>query len=59
MVWMTGAEFLAGAMMGLLLFATVSRPALSPTRPSLQWVPVAITMMVKQLGHSPPSSNKV
>jgi len=33
MGWMTGIQFLAGAMMGIFLFAIVSRPALGPTQP--------------------------
>jgi hypothetical protein len=36
---MTGVKFPAGAMIGFFLFATVSRPALWPTKPHIQWVP--------------------
>jgi hypothetical protein len=40
----------------------VSRAALGPTQPPIQWVPGALTLGVKRLGreadHSPPSSAK-
>jgi hypothetical protein len=39
--WTTGIRFPAGAMMGFLLFATATRPALGPTQPLIQWVPGA------------------
>jgi hypothetical protein len=54
-------RFLAGA--GNFFFTTVSRTALGPTQPPIQWVPGALSLGVKQLGceadHSPPSSAKV
>jgi hypothetical protein len=45
------------------LFSTASRSALGPTQPPIQWVPGALSLGVKQLGHdadhTPPSSAKV
>jgi hypothetical protein len=45
------------------LFPTVTRPALVPTQPTIQWVPGALSPGVKQQGHeadhSPPSSAEV
>jgi len=35
---MTGVQFPAGAVMGFFLFATMSRLALGPTQPTIQWV---------------------
>jgi hypothetical protein len=41
----------------------VSRTALGPTQPPIQWVPEALSLGVKRLGreadHSPPSSAEV
>jgi hypothetical protein len=49
--------------LGIFLFTTVSRMALGPTQPPIQWVLGAISLGVKQPGHeadhSPPSSAKV
>jgi hypothetical protein len=49
--------------MGVFLFTTLSRLALGPTQPVIQWVPGALSLGVKQpgheAGHSPPSSAKV
>jgi hypothetical protein len=49
--------------LGIFLFTTVSRKALGPTQPPIQWVPGGLSLGVKQLGHeadhSPPSSAKV
>jgi hypothetical protein len=54
-------RFPAGA--GILLFTTVSRTALGPTQPPIQWVPGALSLGVKWPGreadHSPPSSAEV
>jgi hypothetical protein len=45
------------------LFTTVSRQALRPTQPPVQWVPGALSLGVKRPGreadHSPPSSAEV
>jgi hypothetical protein len=49
--------------LGIFLFITVSRTSLRPTQPPIQWVPGALSLVVKQLrhkaDHSPPSSAKV
>jgi hypothetical protein len=46
-----------------ILFGTVSRPALGPTLPPIQWVPRALSLGVKRPGregdHLPPSSVEV
>jgi hypothetical protein len=43
--------------LGIFLFTTVSRPALGPIHPPIQWVQGALSLMVKQPGceadHSP------
>jgi hypothetical protein len=60
MGWMTGVQFLAGAMMGFSPFTATSRLVLTPTQPLVQWVPGALTPAIKQPGHeadhSPPFS---
>jgi hypothetical protein len=47
----------------IFLFATMSRMALWPTQPPVQWIPGALSLGVKWLGHeadhSPPSSAEV
>jgi hypothetical protein len=49
--------------LGIFLFTTVSRTALGPTQPPVQWIPAALSLGVKQPGreadHSPPSSAEV
>jgi hypothetical protein len=49
--------------LGVFLFTTVSRPALGPTQPPIQWVPGALSLGVKrperEADHSPPSSAEV
>jgi hypothetical protein len=56
-----GYEYQQG--LGIFFFTTASRPALRPTQPPIQWVPGALSLAVKQLGHeadhSPPSSTEV
>jgi hypothetical protein len=45
------------------LFSSLSRPALGPTQPPIQWVPRALSAGVKLKGretdHSPPASSEV
>jgi hypothetical protein len=59
--WQSGFESRQG--MGIFLFTTVSRPALGPTQPHIQWLPGALSLGVKRLGreadHSPPSRAEV
>jgi hypothetical protein len=49
--------------MGIFLFATVSRPAVVPTQPPIQWIPGAVSLGLKRLGreadHSPQSNAEV
>jgi hypothetical protein len=49
--------------LGICLFTTVSRPALEPTQPPIQWIPRALSLGVKQPGcetnYLPPSSAEV
>jgi hypothetical protein len=49
--------------LGIYLFTTVSRTALGPAQPPIQWVPGALSLEVKRPGrgadHSPPSSAEV
>jgi hypothetical protein len=44
----SGVRVLAG--IGNFFFTTASRPALEPTQPSVQWVPVALSLGVKRRG---------
>jgi hypothetical protein len=57
----SSVRFPAGV--GNFLFTTVSRTALGPTQPPIQWVPGALSLEVKRPGresdHSPPSSAEV
>jgi hypothetical protein len=57
-VRMSGIRIPAG--LGIFLFDNVSRPALRPTQPPIQWVPGALSLGVKrserEANHSPPSS---
>jgi hypothetical protein len=56
-----GFDFRRG--LGIFLFTTVSRTALGPTQPPIQWEPGAISLGVKRPGreadHPPPSSAEV
>jgi hypothetical protein len=53
-------EFDSRQRQEMFFFSTASRPALRPTKPSIQWVPEALHRQVKRPGreayHSPPSS---
>jgi hypothetical protein len=48
--------------LGIFLFTTVSRTALEPIQTPIQWVPVTLSLEVKQpvreADHSPPSSTE-
>jgi hypothetical protein len=49
--------------LGIFLFSTVSKTALGPTQPPIQWVPGALSLGVKrserEADHSPPFSAEV
>jgi hypothetical protein len=49
--------------LGIFLFHTVSRPALGPTHPPIQWVlgvlSLGVRRQVPEADHSPPSSTEV
>jgi len=51
------------ARAGNLLFNTMSRPALGPMQPPIQWVPGCLSLGAKwqshEAGHSPSSSTEV
>jgi len=59
--WMIRAQFMV--RLGIFLLDIMSRPALGPTQPPVQWVPEALTLGVKrperEVDHSPPYSAKV
>jgi hypothetical protein len=60
----TGVLFPVGAGIIFLLATTaVSRPALGPTQPPIQWVPGALSLGVKRPGreadHSPPPTTEL
>jgi hypothetical protein len=58
---MIGVRFPGG--LGILLFDIVSRQALGPTQPPIQWIPGALSLGLKRRGceadHSHPSSAEV
>jgi hypothetical protein len=61
--WSGGGGSSPGHRLGIFLFTTMSRPALWPNQPPIQWVPVALFLKVKRPGreadHSPPSSYEI
>jgi hypothetical protein len=61
MMGVLGFDFWRG--LGIFLFTTVSRTALGPTQPPIQWVPQALSLGIKRSGReadaSPPSSAEV
>jgi hypothetical protein len=64
MGWMIGVlGFNSQQGLGIFFFITASRMALGLTQPPIQWIPGALSLRVKQLGHevdhSPLSSAKV
>jgi hypothetical protein len=59
--WTLGAlDFDSRRGLGIFLFTTASTTALEPTQTTIQWVPGALSLVVKRPGreadHSPPSS---
>jgi hypothetical protein len=60
---MSGYEFDSPRGLGIFLFTAVSRPALGPTQPPIQWVTGALSVWVNWPGHeadhSPSSSAEV
>jgi hypothetical protein len=58
-----GLGFNSWQGLGIFFFTIMSRTALGPTQPPIQWVPGALSLGVKRLvceaDHSPPSSAKV
>jgi hypothetical protein len=64
MGWTIGVlGFYSRRGLGIFLFTTASRTALEPTQPPIQWVPVALSLGVKEPGreadYSPPASAEV
>jgi fatty acid desaturase len=64
MGWMIGVRwFHSRRALGIFLFTTATILALQPTQPLIQWVPGALSLVVKCLGHeadhSSPFSAKV
>jgi len=61
--WATGWMIGDSSFLGIFLFTTVSRQALGPTQPPIQWVPGYISLGVKwpmrEADHSPASSVEV
>jgi hypothetical protein len=56
-------EFDSGWGLGIFLSTTLSRTALGPPQPPIQWIPGALSLRFKRSGreadHSPPSSVEV
>jgi len=46
-----GFQFPEGAVMGFLLFANMSRPALRSTQPPIKWIAGSLSLGIKWLGH--------
>jgi hypothetical protein len=62
--WMIGvSDFDSRRGLGIFLFTTMSRKALGPTQPPIQWLPGALSLGVKWPGreadHSPPCTAEV
>jgi len=61
MGWMIGVQFPVGV--GIFLFSIMSRLALGPTQPPIQWIPGALSLGVIHLRHEadrlPPPSTEV
>jgi hypothetical protein len=61
--WLDYRRFESWPGLEIFVFFTVSKPALGPTQPPVQWVPGALSLSVKESGreadHSPPSSAEV
>jgi hypothetical protein len=49
MIRVLGFDFWLG--LGIFLFTTMSRMALGPTQPPIQWIPGAFSLGVKLPGH--------
>jgi hypothetical protein len=62
--WSSRVRFPGGGGGGeIFIFTTASRTALRPTQPPIQWVPGALSPVVRRPGreahHSPPSNAEV
>jgi hypothetical protein len=49
-VWLNNRGFESRQVLGIFLFTTVSRTAVGPTQPPIQWVPGALSLGVKWPG---------
>jgi len=60
---MDDQSLIPGRVLGVLFLDTMSRLALQPIQPPIQWVLEVLLPRIKQLGleadHSPPSNTKV
>jgi hypothetical protein len=52
-------DFESRRRLGIFLFTTMSRSALGPTQPPIQWVPGAFFLRVKRQGRESPSRTEV